>query len=314
MRAEYSPYARTGGLAEAVSGLAPFQHACRFPRRRDHAALPDGTRRAPDLEPVGPPFRVPLGRASRRGSALPSGGGATRGAAGLLPRSYRVTSTARASTARPGATTSTTRAASPSSSLAALPALPRVAPGPLVLHAHDWHTALAPVYLRTVLASEPWVRDAITVLSVHNPGYQGQFPPEAHARDRASLGAVQLATARVVRQGELSQGRPGVRRLRHHGEPTQAAELRTPGGGFGLHDMFIGLGDRLVGVLNGIDQRALGPRLRPADHRPVFGRQPGGQAPLQGRRSSVSFGLPQRRQGSALRDDRAAWSPRRGWT
>ena len=38
--------------------------------------------------------------------------------------------------------------------------------------------------------------------------------------------------------------------------PTQAAELRTPGGGFGLHDVFVGLGDRLVGVLNGIDQRS----------------------------------------------------------
>ncbi len=35
--------------------------------------------------------------------------------------------------------------------------------------------------------------------------------------------------------------------------PTHAAELRTPDGGFGLHDHFIGLGDRLVGILNGID-------------------------------------------------------------
>ena len=37
--------------------------------------------------------------------------------------------------------------------------------------------------------------------------------------------------------------------------PTQAVELRTPGGGFGLHHMFIALGERLVGILNGIDQQ-----------------------------------------------------------
>lgn len=36
--------------------------------------------------------------------------------------------------------------------------------------------------------------------------------------------------------------------------PNHAAELRTPGGGFGLHDVFRALGDRFTGVVNGIDQ------------------------------------------------------------
>ena len=49
--------------------------------------------------------------------------------------------------------------------------------------------------------------------------------------------------------------------------PTQARELRTPGGGFGLHDVFSWLGDRLVGVLNGIDQRIWNPATDPPDHR-----------------------------------------------
>src|SRR5256884_7160424 len=30
--------------------------------------------------------------------------------------------------------------------------------------------------------------------------------------------------------------------------------FRSPDGGFGLHDTFIGLGDRLAGILNGIDR------------------------------------------------------------
>ena len=38
--------------------------------------------------------------------------------------------------------------------LAALTALPRLVTGPVLLHAHDWHTALVPVYLRTTLAGE----------------------------------------------------------------------------------------------------------------------------------------------------------------
>jgi starch synthase len=35
--------------------------------------------------------------------------------------------------------------------------------------------------------------------------------------------------------------------------PTHARELCTPEGGFGLHEMFTAMGDRLVGILNGID-------------------------------------------------------------
>jgi starch synthase len=41
--------------------------------------------------------------------------------------------------------------------------------------------------------------------------------------------------------------------------PTHANELRTAVGGFGLHDLFTALGDRLVGILNGIDRRRWDP-------------------------------------------------------
>src|SRR5918993_754086 len=51
------------------------------------------------------------------------------------------------------------------SALAAVTALPRLVPGPTLLHAHDWHTALALVYLRTALAER--YSSAVTgVLSV----------------------------------------------------------------------------------------------------------------------------------------------------
>ena len=59
--AEYFPFARTGGLAEAVSGLAYHQRAAGL---NVLAILPlYRTVRdvEPDLEPVGPPFLVPMG-------------------------------------------------------------------------------------------------------------------------------------------------------------------------------------------------------------------------------------------------------------
>ena len=62
--------------------------------------------------------------------------------------------------------------------LAALEVLPRIARSPAILHAHDWHTALAPVYLRTVSTDSAFHRGLRTVLSVHNAGFQGHFPAE----------------------------------------------------------------------------------------------------------------------------------------
>ena len=48
---------------------------------------------------------------------------------------------------------------------------------PQVFHVHDWQTALIPVYLRTVYSLDPALNRAGTVLTIHNAGYQGRFPP-----------------------------------------------------------------------------------------------------------------------------------------
>jgi starch synthase len=81
--------------------------------------------------------------------------------------------------------------------LAALTALPRLVSGPVLLHAHDWHTALVPVYLRTTLAGERFAGATTTVLSVHNPGYQGHFPPET----MADLGSARSCIRRMCSSG-----------------------------------------------------------------------------------------------------------------
>src|SRR5574337_807372 len=53
---------------------------------------------------------------------------------------------------------------------------------PEVLHAHDWQTALLPVYLRTILRNDPFFQRTATVFTIHNLGYQGLFPPEVLPR------------------------------------------------------------------------------------------------------------------------------------
>ena len=75
---------------------------------------------------------------------------------------------------------------------AALEILHRITRTPCVLHCHDWHASLAPVYLRTYYQDQAFAQNVRTVLTVHNAGFQGHFPPSAMPEIRAALGAVQL--------------------------------------------------------------------------------------------------------------------------
>lgn len=49
---------------------------------------------------------------------------------------------------------------------------------PDVFHIHDWQAAPIAIYLRTVYALDPALRSAAVVLTIHNAGYQGKFPPK----------------------------------------------------------------------------------------------------------------------------------------
>ena len=88
--------------------------------------------------------------------------------------------------------------------------------------------------------------------------------------------------------------------------PTQARELRTPGGGFGLHDVFQELGDRLVGDPQRHRPARVGSGRRRADHRHVLGRAARGQAALQGGAAALVRAAAAA-EDAAVRPDRAGW-------
>ena len=113
MTAEYFPYARTGGLAEAVSGLRQFQAAA---GSTSLAILPlyrTVRDEEPDLEPVGP--RSSSDRRRAEEARIFRVSGPPTGARGVLHRASRLFN--RTGIYGEGAvrTTPTTRAASLSS-------------------------------------------------------------------------------------------------------------------------------------------------------------------------------------------------------
>ena len=130
------------------------------------------------------------------------------------------------------------------------------------------------------------------MLSVHNAGYQGHFGQATLAE--LGLPAELWHWQKMEWYGQLNILKGGLvfSDAVATVSPTHAHELRTPAGGFGLHDAFIALKDRLVGILNGINLRGVGSLHRSRDPRPLLARRPGGQGGLQGRAAAGARAWP----------------------
>ena len=123
---------------------------------------------------------------------------------------------------------------------------------PDVLHAHDWQTALAPVYLNTVEWSKP-LHGTASVFTIHNLAYQGNFDPGGmfitglgpehyNSREFEHFRDLNLMKAAVAHSTILSTV-----------SPTYAREIQTPAFGFGLDGVLAARSGDLRGILNGID-------------------------------------------------------------
>jgi starch synthase len=293
LTAEYHPYARTGGLAEAVSGLAQFQYRAGL----DVSVIMPLYRSVrdvdPDLQPVGSPFTVQVGPRSEEARIFRS----TVRADG--PRIYFIEH--REYFYRPGIYGENAVDYPDNArrfaffALAALSALPRLVKSPFLLHAHDWHTALAPVYLNGVLSRERFGGPVPTVMSIHNPGYQGHFPADVIPDLGIPWSLYNWEQLEWHGKTNFLKGGLAFSDCAVTVSPTQAEELRTPGGGFGLHDVFTGMGQRLTGILNGIDQSVWTPSVDPQ----ITARYSAGDLDGKKRCKAAlqrSFGLPQRKK------------------
>jgi starch synthase len=138
---------------------------------------------------------------------------------------------------------------------AALESCQRLGFAPDILHCNDWHTAFAPLLLRTAYAWDRAVFGATrSVFTIHNIGYQGVFSAAAAADVGPGV------SIEALHQGDLGLGRINPMR---HGilyadavttvSPTYAQEIRTPEGGYGLDADLRARRDSVSGILNGVD-------------------------------------------------------------
>lgn len=132
---------------------------------------------------------------------------------------------------------------------------------PDVLHAHDWHLGLAPVFARQHGGDDvrrAWSQ-ARTVFTIHNILYQGNV--DKSWVPRLGLRWEDFTMDRFELRDELSFLKAGVAfaDVATTVSPGHAAEVRTPEGGHGLDGFLRAQGDRFLGILNGLDARQWDP-------------------------------------------------------
>ena len=256
---ELSPYARTGGLGEAVASLARYQAASGIPVTVImplYAAVRERT----EVRPLGAAFTLTVGPRTEAARLFEP-------AAPHQPGNPRIVFIEReVYFDRPGLY-GDEQGDYPDNALryalfarAVLVALPKILPeAPSILHAHDWQTALASIYLKTEFIAHPYYEGIRAVLSVHNAGYQGHFPESV--MPQIGLASSLYNSRQLEWWGRVNLLKGGLvfSDLVMTVSPTHAHELRTEKGGFGLDGVFVALRDRLVGIVNGIDQEVWDP-------------------------------------------------------
>ena len=124
---------------------------------------------------------------------------------------------------------------------------------PDILHAHDWHTALLPVYLNSGLRGTTAFAATRSIYTIHNLNYQGigrasQFSALGlHSRYWSPdalehFGEVNLMKGGIIFADQVTTV-----------SPNYAHEIQMPARGAGLDGVLRSLSFKLTGILNGID-------------------------------------------------------------
>ncbi len=149
--------------------------------------------------------------------------------------------------------------------LAALEFARQIGWRPDIVHANDWHTAIAPYAIRR-MQDDPFWKGVKTMLSIHNLCYMG-------AGSEVALNAYGLPPVDDPSLPWWGQQVPLPMGLWAADEivavsPSYAEEIQTPDYGCGLENFLFSRHERITGIVNGIDMAAWDPRTDEALAKP----------------------------------------------
>jgi ADP-glucose type glycogen/starch synthase len=134
---------------------------------------------------------------------------------------------------------------------------------PDLIHLHDWQSSLIPALLKTSYRDQKFFRRCGTLLTIHNLGYQGQFP--MGLLDQLELPG-ELAESRGLEYfGRLSALKGGINYSDRINtvSPTYCEEVQRPEYGHGFDGLLRDRSADLCGIINGLDGRIWNPQDDP---------------------------------------------------
>jgi starch synthase len=139
---------------------------------------------------------------------------------------------------------------------------------PDITHCNDWQSGLTPAFMHFISADRTKMKQAKSVLSIHNLAFQGCYSSEWVSR--LGLPAESYQINGVEYYGQLSFLKAGI--FYADGlstvSPTYAKEIQTETYGFGMQGLLTARGKEIYGILNGLDTHEWNPATDPhlADH------------------------------------------------
>jgi starch synthase len=141
-----------------------------------------------------------------------------------------------------------------------------------VVHGHDWQAGPVLLHLHHGYATDPVVGRAASQLTCHNLAYHGWTP-------RAEAWRLGLPASVGKPEGvDLLREGLGHADLVNTVSPGYARETLGPAYGAGVDDLLRGLGDRYIGIMNGIDTVLWDPAHDPVQAAPFSRRDLAGKA------------------------------------
>jgi starch synthase len=122
-----------------------------------------------------------------------------------------------------------------------------------ILHAHDWHTAILPVYLETGLRESPVFAGAASVFTIHNLNYVGRYSADRFPVLGVSPALFHHASLEYFGDLHLMKGGVVFANRITTVSPTYAREIQTAEFGAGIDSIIRDQQHKLTGILNGID-------------------------------------------------------------
>lgn len=146
---------------------------------------------------------------------------------------------------------------------AALAAIRHMGLGARIVHAQDWHAALAMAYLAFWRRSDSFWAGIRTVMSIHNLAFQGRFSYRLFEESGLPLEAWNMEGVEFYNSFNLLKAGIAYADKITTVSPSYAQEIMTPDFGCGLEGILERRADDLVGILNGADYSIWSPDQDP---------------------------------------------------